>query len=105
MQWTDGRSYRGQFLDSLFDGYGVLTVRAGGAGAGGTVRAGGGAGVGEEGTAEVSEGFWKAGQLHGPGVIRFASFFHIFFEVDKYTINLHVVFIIRSGNCRFPAEE
>lgn len=53
--WSDGRRYIGQFLDGQFEGFGVYTVPK------------------DDGTAEVSEGWWKAGQLHGYGVIRYGT--------------------------------
>ena len=54
--WPDGRRYIGQFVDGLFDGFGVYTQQK------------------NEVGVEVSEGLWKAGQLHGLAITRLSYF-------------------------------
>ena len=53
--WPDGRRYCGLFADGQFDGLGIYTQPSDDLGI------------------EISEGMWKAGQLHGQARVRYLS--------------------------------
>ena len=55
--WPDGRRYCGLFADGQFDGLGIYTQPSDDLGI------------------EISEGTWKAGQLHGQARVRYLGFF------------------------------
>jgi len=50
--WPDGRRYCGMFADGQFEGLGIYTQPSDDLGI------------------EISEGMWKAGQLHGQARVR-----------------------------------
>jgi len=82
--WPDGRRYCGLFADGQFDGLGICTQPSDDLGI------------------EISEGTWKAGQLHGQARVRYLVFLHACSQ--KY-VTIFIAFSLCEAvaKCSVPA--
>jgi len=76
--WPDGRRYCGMFADGQFEGLGIYTQPSDDLGI------------------EISEGLWKAGQLHGQARVRYVF---LIYTVSKKKVSQNV-FVLSSTKLR-----